>query len=64
MNKYFVCYWSWDPMGGGWSPNNIIINEHPIQWLKNRFPDRNSKYINDYPIKLGFWQELKREDVK
>jgi hypothetical protein len=51
-------------MGGGWSPNNIIINEHPIQWLKNRFPDRNSKYINDYPIKLGFWQELKREDVK
>lgn len=59
-------------MVGCWSPNNIIIEQHPIQWLKNKFPNRNidkdgnplKEYVNDYAVRIGFWEEVQEEDVK
>ena len=69
MKRYFVCYYVWDRLNGIWAPHNEIINQHPLNWFKNRHPDMGdngdyAKDMNDFPTRLGFWQELGDDYVK
>lgn len=56
MKRYFVCYS--DYFDREIRHNNIIINEHPLTWMKLQYPEFDPHYLNDFPIKIMFWQEI------
>lgn len=61
MNKkYFVVYYVWDTFRGFNGPMNVIINKHPLKWLKE---DKDSLMDENGwdSISISWWQLLEED---
>lgn len=52
--KYFISYFVFHryPYANMWSPENLIIDQHPLKWIEN-YPD----------FKLMWWKELSDAEI-